>query len=361
MPSTPTRTRPGLALAALALALLSPAYCLARQASREYLPLSDREMARRFQVRPAGAADGSGGAGGAASSGRLDVGPSGARWERDEDGRLLVTGADRGGAAWGVRPGDFAHRSRFYSADLDRDGTRDLILVFPTGGVGLAPTSHLLAVTFDDRGRPVPFEADGYFDEDGRGPSDLVDLDGDGRAELVYMNFDGGYWITNLYEAEGGRWRRIEGRHGARAYPLYTRFTRRPNRRPVNPRPGRRPFAPDLSTRSPVLSGALVSYEWADVGQSEDVRLTVAAGGALRVCSPVSWHASFGVVDDTPRGREVVTAHGNEERVKELLTRAAEGGAAVSLYGRRRAEACSPEWVWLAGRPPASDPSPARP
>ena len=58
-------------------------------------------------------------------------------------------------------------------------------------------------------GRPVPFEADGYFQEDGRGIYDLVDLDGDRRAELVYMNFDDGYWVTNLYEAEAGRWRRV--------------------------------------------------------------------------------------------------------------------------------------------------------
>ncbi|HEX8557531.1 MAG TPA: hypothetical protein VF668_05490 [Pyrinomonadaceae bacterium] len=324
-------------------------------------------MARRFPVRLLGAADAAnaqeagGGATAAAPPGLLGVGPSGARWERDEDGRLLIRGADRGGAAWSVRPGDFAHRSRFYAGDLDRDGTQDLILVFPTGGNGLAPTSHLFAVTFDARGRPVPFEADGYFEEDGRGLFDLVDLDGDGRAELVYMNFDRGYWVTNLYEAEGGRWRRVEGRHGARAYPLYTRFTSRPNRRPVNPRPGRRPFAPDLSTRAPVLSGALVSYEWADVGQSKDVRLTIAAGGARSVCSPVSWYASFGVVDDAPQGREVVTAFGNEGRVKELLTRAAEGGAAVSLYGRRRDGRCSPEWVWLAGGAAAPAPDAPRP
>jgi hypothetical protein len=213
----------------------------------------------------------------------------------------------------------------------------------------MAPSSHLYALTFDARGRPVPFEADGYFQEDGRGIHDLVDLDGDRRAELVYMNFDDGYWVTNLYEAEGGRWRRVEGRHGARTYPLYTRFTRRANRTPTTPRAGRQPFAPDLSNLRPVLSGALDSYEWGEVEQSEDVRFSVSAGGSKTVCSPVSWYASFGLVNDTPLGREVFSAYGNEEQVKTLLGQAVKNRTAVSLYGKRRRESCSPEWIWLAG------------
>ncbi|HYG83006.1 MAG TPA: hypothetical protein VD861_21595, partial [Pyrinomonadaceae bacterium] len=141
--------------------------------------------------------------------------------------------------------------------------------------------------------------------------------------------------------------RRVTGRHGARSYPLYTRFTHRPNRRPTAPRPGRNPFAPDLSNAAPFIEGALNSYEWADVEQSEDVKLLVTSGGSEVACSPVSWYGSFGVVTDTPSGREVVTAHGNEARVKELLSEAVRNRAVVSLYGRRRRGACSPEWVWL--------------
>lgn len=343
-----------LTLLTLSLSLLSPSFCTAQSASHSYLPLSGREMGRRFAVRYLGTTN-EGGPGQPGSPretalpGRMDVGPAGASVEKTEEGALVVVGKDRGGAAWRVHLGGSAavYASRFYASDLDGDGVRDLVFIFPTGGNGLAPSSHFYSLTFDARGRPVPFEADGYFQEDGRGIQDLVDLDGDRRAELIYMNFDDGYWVTNLYEVEGGRWRRVEGRHGDRSFPLYTRFTRRSNRTPTTPRPGRRPFAPDLSNHVPVLSGALDSYEWGNLEQSEDVKLSVSAGGSKTVCSPVSWYASFGVVTDTPQGREVISAYGNEEQVKALLDQAVKNRTALRLYGRRQRELCSPEWIWL--------------
>ncbi len=244
-----------------------------------------------------------------------------------------------------------SYRARLYTADLDRNGTQDLFIIAPTGGNGLAPTSHLFALTFDDKGRPVPFEADGYFEEDARGLFDLLDLDRDGRAELLYMNFDDGYWVTTLYEAEGGRWRRVTGRHARRTYPLYTRFTSRSNRRATRPKPGRNPFTPDLSNDAPALRGTLDSLVWADVSRSEDLTLVVDnAEGARVTCKPDAWFGSFGVVVDSDEGREVVTVYGNEEASKALLDEAVRAKSEVTLYGRRSAEGCSPEWVWVRRR-----------
>ena len=65
---------------------------------------------------------------------------------------------------------------------------------------------------------------DGYFETDARGLKDLLDLDGNGQAELLRQSFDDGYWITSLYEARDARWQIIRGRHASREYPLYTRF-----------------------------------------------------------------------------------------------------------------------------------------
>ena len=53
-----------------------------------------------------------------------------------------------------------------------------------------------IAITFDDNARRVTFEADGYFQETDEQIFDLVDLNQNGRAELIYMNFNRGYWIT---------------------------------------------------------------------------------------------------------------------------------------------------------------------
>ncbi len=68
----------------------------------------------------------------------------------------------------------------------DRNGITDLVLVFPTGGNGWAPQNHLVTVTFESSGRPISWEADGYFEETNTGIADLVDLNRDGRADLVY-------------------------------------------------------------------------------------------------------------------------------------------------------------------------------
>lgn len=337
----------------LLLLLICARPCAAQ--NHDYLPLTSAETSRRFPVKLLGEAGGGRpghfgtGSDGAPAPASVSVGPSGASFEMDEDGRAVIKGRDRGGAEWRVRLGNLGagYGSRLYTADLDGDGARDLVAVSPTGGNGLAPTHNLLALTFDERGRPVPFEADGYFQEDARGLFDLLDLDRDGRAELLYMNFDDGYWVTTLYEVEGGRWRRVAGVHARRTYPLYTRFTRRANRRPTAPRAGRSPFTPDLSNAAPVVRGTLASYVWGDVSQSEDLKLFVDADGGRVVCSPVAWFGSFGVVADSAEGREVVTVYGNEEAAKGLLEAAVRAKSEVTLYGRRSAEGCSPEWLWF--------------
>ena len=329
--------------------------CFAQYENQPYLPLSRAETSRRFPVKLLGETGGGRpgyfgrGTDGAPAPAKMSIGPSGASFEMDEEGRAVIDGRDKGGAAWRVRLGNLSgYGARLYTADLDRDRVEDLIIISPTGGNGLAPTSHLFTLTFDGKGRPIPFEADGYFQEDARGVFDLLDIDRDGRAELLYMNFDEGYWVTTLYEAGQGRWRRVEGAHGGRTYPLYTRFTNRPNRRPVAPRTGRSPFTPDLSNTAPVLHGTLVSYEWADVSQSEDIKLFVNSEHGQRVaCSPVAWFGSFGLVAESDEGREVVTIYGNEEAAKSLLDEAVRAKSEVTLYGRRSAEGCSPEWFWL--------------
>jgi len=326
--------------------------CVAQ--NHDYLPLTRAETNQRFRVKLLGETGGGRpgrfgtGSDGAAAPAQMSVGPSGSTFEMDEEGRAVIKGHDRGGAAWRVRLGNLSgYGSHLYTADLDRDTVQDLVIVSPTGGNGLAPTQHLFALTFDEQGRPVPFEADGYFEEDERGIFDLLDLDRDGRAELLYMNFDEGYWVTTLYEAEGGRWRRVEGAHGRRTYPLYTRFTNRPNRRPTVPRPGRKPFTPDLSNAAPLVRGTLASYEWADLSQSEDLKLLVNSDGGRVACSPVAWFGAFGVLADSAEGREVVTVYGNEEEAKTLLEAAMKAKSEVTLYGRRSAEGCRPEWLWF--------------
>jgi hypothetical protein len=152
-----------------------------------------------------------------------------------------------------------------YSADLDKNGTIDLIYAAHTGGNGLAPPMHVLSLMFDETGRPVPSEMDGYFEIDGRRVLDMIDLDGDERAEFIRQSYDDGYWITSAYEARDAHWRLISGEHASRTFPIYTRFTNRANRVPTTPAPGRHPVEDDLSNDATAYSGRLTAVRWANV------------------------------------------------------------------------------------------------
>lgn len=159
---------------------------------------------------------------------------------------IVFTGRDRAGRRWEVKTEGWVHYEAAYVGDLDRNGVRDLVLAIGTGANGLGDPTHLIFLTFDRAGRPNIFEATGFFDPRRDDIFDLADLDGDRRAELLHMVYDDGYWVTNLYRVRDGEWSRVGGRFAGLSFPLYTRFTNRPNHRPVRPAPGRDPRAPDL-------------------------------------------------------------------------------------------------------------------
>jgi hypothetical protein len=150
------------------------------------------------------------------------------------------------GEKWRLSVQASRYYGSLYEGDLDRNGTRDLILTMNIGGLGLSPSTRLIFLTFTRNGDARIFEATGYYQPADHSILDLADLDGDRRAELVHMVFDDGYWITNLYRVRESRWSRVTGRFANLRFPLYTRFTNQPNHRPVKPARGRNPVAPNL-------------------------------------------------------------------------------------------------------------------
>jgi hypothetical protein len=344
-------------LALLLLLVFTPCVCASAQhESQGYLPLTRAEVQKKFPVKYLGTLGSGSNRPGYFEAipdkplpARINIGPSGATLTEAGDNDLVIAGKDRRNKDWSIRLGDSvrSYSSRFYEADLDRNGTRDAVLVIPTGGNGLAPTNHLFAITFDERGRPLTFEADGYFEEVDEKIFDLVDLNQNGRAELIYMNYSDGYWITNIYEVRNARWQRVVGGHGTRVYPLYTRFTIRENHRPTTPKRGRHPFAPDLSNTSPRFAGRLVSYKWANVTQSEDISLTLRDKlGHAVVSKPASWVASFAILLDRDEGRQIVSLSAEPGAVKSLLETIIANHYEIALYGERLPGTSSPELMW---------------
>jgi hypothetical protein len=326
------------------LSLIMTVSCLPALAFMDgYLPLSKTEISRSFPVQYQGLL------GPEHIIKTIPAGPSGLTVSTNQNGDLLFTGNDKLQKKWTIAICSEGLRIPYYvfTSDLDHDGTPDLTLVCGTGGCGLAPSAHILCFLFDTSGRPVPFTADGYFDYDEHGIRDLVDIDGDGKAELVYMNYDDGYWITSLYQARNGHWQKLQGRCGSRIFPIHTRFTNRENHTPVTPKSGRHPFAPDLSNADSATHGRLLGYQWANVNQSEDIQLNVKTPhGEIVACKPVSWYSTLSIVLDEPNGRQVVSLSANEKSVRTLLDKIVAANCTVALFGQRRPNVPTPELLW---------------
>jgi hypothetical protein len=265
------------------------------------------------------------------------------------DDELVLSGNDTQGKPWTFVMGQHGALEAF-QADLDQNGTQDILLLYPTMGNGLAPSTHLITLAFDDNNRPVVSEIEGYFETNQNGIVDVVDTNKNGKAELIYMNFDQGYWITSLYELQNARWQKLKKSAGL-ALPLYTRFTNRPNHQAVKPAANRHPYTADLTNNKPILVGKLTDIKWADVNLSEDIELTIQTPKGTKLCYPQSWYSSFMLVLDTPEERNIVSLTATEATVKSLLAKIKKQEYPVTLYGKRDPEQCSPELLWASTFP----------
>jgi hypothetical protein len=98
----------------------------------------------------------------------------------DQDATKLVRGRDKSGKPWrlvlppttgGVWESDRGARTYFFAGY--------------TGGAGMAPDTWIVAISFDENGRPVPFYMTTYgAPYDKQGIKDFVDLDPDGPVLL---------------------------------------------------------------------------------------------------------------------------------------------------------------------------------
>jgi hypothetical protein len=139
---------------------------------------------------------------------------------------IILRGHDRSGTQWRFDagyPGDGG--CRFLARDLDRNGYADLIFLTANGGSGPAGVT-MTVVAFDGLGRPVPWQATGSFMLEGDRILNFVDLDGDGRAELLFpylreygLKRDTAVHLA-LYKISDGYFRRLDGAFAGRRYPI---------------------------------------------------------------------------------------------------------------------------------------------
>ncbi|WP_020395480.1 hypothetical protein [Thiolinea disciformis] len=259
---------------------------------------------------------------------------------------VVLKGKDKNNLPWSITLNERVYA--FYRADLDRNWVADGLLVYETMGNGLAPSSHLITLLFDKAGRPTLVEFEGYFDFDKKHIKDLLDLNGDKKAELVFMSFGSGYWRTDIYQAKDSQWQKLNGQLGKTSFPLFTRFTSKPNKKAVKLPANKQSFSPDLSNVTPVATGKLSAYQWADINQSEDPILKIKTQTKTLVCKPSAWNSSFSILIDTPKGRRIVSLTASATTVKKALDEIIKQGYTVRLFGKRDEKACTPELLWAS-------------
>ena len=164
---------------------------------------------------------------------------------------VVLRGTSRSGKPWE------AHLSldEVWRADLDGNGTQDYVFVSvgPYVNGRTTPTFSLSILLMDPDGLPVPFFTVLYHGENGDGIRHLVDLDHDGRAELVVATYDeitsdpnvgpfcSGHWTSQLYRFRDFGAEEIRGARGGINFPLIHDWTDRGK-------------CPDWKSRSPASS-----------------------------------------------------------------------------------------------------------
>ncbi len=178
---------------------------------------------------------------------------------RAGDGRTEISGQTSPGKPWRVRTGALTLGCSAITADFDRNGRADLLIGTGNFGTSRAPWSRLFFLLFDASGQPVPWQMYGFFSESrGKTVEDLLDLNGDGRAELLDLQWDEHYWTTGLYEARDAHWRRVEGRFGGFRFPHLVRSTESAIR---PPEPSRLPDEANVLPATPVTLTSVTGEE----------------------------------------------------------------------------------------------------
>jgi hypothetical protein len=144
-----------------------------------------------------------------------------------ETGPLFsLRGQDKQGKHWQVVLRDSAGGAW----RSETNGSRTYYFAGGTGATGSGPSTWILALSFDEGGRPVPFHVTTHGGYEDKGIEDVLDLDGSGPELLVQdywgnIREDPGYYVTTLYQQRGCYWHRSDGRHGMHSFPTFEKWS----------------------------------------------------------------------------------------------------------------------------------------
>ena len=121
-----------------------------------------------------------------------------------------------------------------WRGDLDGNGTQDYALFSggPLFNGRITPLYSLIILLMDQDGLPIPFFTVVYKGEDGDGIRHVVELNHDGRAQLLISDYDervsdpragptcSGHWVNQLYQFKNLEVSELRGEFGGIKFPL---------------------------------------------------------------------------------------------------------------------------------------------
>jgi hypothetical protein len=243
-----------------------------------------------------------------------------------------LQGRNRKGRTWRVGLRD-ASRDAWRS---EANGQRIYYFTGYTGATGSGPATWILALCFDELGRPIPF-----FIVTHGSIADVLDLDGTG-PEILEQDYQGnirdepGYFVTTLYQRRGNYWYRSDGRHGAHMFPTSEKWpVTSPDKPAVLMIPSVFKRAVQDSSNDPAAG---TKTEILSVGEYNTVGVKPESG--CEIVSPGI------LVRDTPRGRSI-----EMEAFKESLNFLAEVHGIIVLtgvYHLQGGHGCSASILWAS-------------
>jgi len=259
-----------------------------------------------------------------------------------EDGLKLARGRDRSGKEWRALMPPATH-GLWKTVQND---SRTYYFAGYTGGAGMAPDTWILALSFDERGRPIPFYVTSYSGYDAQGIKDLLDLPAIGPVLLqqtwLETNWNpdarSGYYVTTAYLQRRAYWYRTDGQHGTRAFPLYEKWVTLPNTRPEIV------AAPGLAGEQP-----------ADYGNDprSGIRATLLGVDehGIHTGADLGCELEFIdlVINDSRIGREIEAGYFYASSPGTLLPKIARKRRSITLTGLRRfpkSSTCTASVVW---------------
>ncbi len=308
--------------------------------------------------------------------GTIRVDLAGAAQRKTDLIELVVGGMNRIGRPWQVRTEFYGGLgfTEAWQADLDGNGTLDLILVHATPINGrCVDRTRMTTLLFDSDGNPATWEVESYFDvefqrDGGRGVLDLLDLNHNGRAENIHTDCDfaenyGKHEAVAIYEVSEQGWSRLPELEERLLLLEYERGAAK--RRGLAIRAGDpNRFEPDYSNTfsgNPKLTiGEFVPREPrrpVTLPPARDNRIIEGPGYEAwakneRQVTADRWLLSDGttcyglpsVIIDRLEGRLVVLQ--STGRTGELLQKIMRDKWPVALAGQTEADRCSPAWLW---------------